>query len=230
MKKARGKLHLLTMLALVFGMLLIPGKASQAREAGEIQTNNTWVSYPYNTHEEEIWWSFVVPEDGRVDFTFQSFRDYTTYSLYDSEQVDMYLHEKINEGSSTLPGSREKTCWLKAGVYRIMAKDNSYSYAGDGDVCVKINFISAKTTEIEPNDDWIHAMQLPSGEKVRGVLTDIDDRNDFYVIQADRSGDIAFTLTSMFNYARLELYSDGYKELQHWHLNSASEALKGVIS
>lgn len=194
----------------------------------ELPLNGDWVTHTMEADGDELWWRFEVPADGKVVLTLQSFRDATNYHLYDEEKIIRYFRTSSG-GSPTTPGTVTTTSWLKKGVYHLVAADNGGNFFGGvGDVRVKAAYTDALTTESEPNDDFAHAMELAPGTTVRGVLTDIDDRIDFYRITVPVKSQINLKLVAMFSSMRVDVYSHDYVDLGKGKSVGGSETAPGT--
>lgn len=169
-------------------------------------------------------WQIVVPSDGRVDVAFQSFRNSTYWYLYDQDEANSFFRGQINNASKNSPVTQEKSWYLTKGIYNFVIGDNlSNAYGGDGDIRMKAMYTPANTTEIEPNDTWGNAMFLSIDTKVRGILTERVDREDFYRIQITEKGEYDFKLVGMFSSCRMDIYDKDYQHINDMVLWDGSE-------
>ena len=227
MKKMK---NYLLMLVLACVVMLMP-KTNALAVSGAVDLvldGQTWVTQTLNNDSDTLWYRVVMPEDGKLDMTFQAFRNSTYFHFLNEDLVDTtddrYFRIQINSGTATAPGSETKSVYLSKGTYYIKTEDNQYmTFAGVGDVRIKAAFTPAGTTDIEPNGTWATAMPLAAEKTVRGILTEKDDREDFYRIQVPEKGKATFHLASWFWSAKLELYSDEYATLLSEAVNNGSE-------
>lgn len=226
MKMIRKSTVLLCLLCCMFLWKKVDVKA--VSNAVDVVMDGRWVTQTIDDDSDILWYRVVVPSDGRLDMTFQAFRDSTYWHFLNEDLNDTndtrYFEIKISEGSLNAPGSSEYTIYLSKGTYYIKVADNGYNfYGGTGDVRIKTTFTPGNTTETEPNNTWTQAMSLTSGKTVRGMLTALDDREDFYQFQIPKAGKINFKLVSMFESARFDVYSADYLNVLTGKLNRASE-------
>lgn len=201
MKKVTKKLFLL--LTVMSCMLMTMGITAFAEVTTKaLAFNNTYVSQEITADGQTARWIITVPSDGKLTLTFQTFRGATSYVLRDDEMTKEYYtasHRSYSSGSTDIPDTTTKELWLSAGVYYFDATDGWVnSYAGEGSMRVKASFTSAKVTDQEPNSTNSTAMALSMNTKVRGVLTTLDDRVDFYRIQVPKKGTTTISLVTRF--------------------------------
>lgn len=212
------------------------GFGSQAANVKDLPTDGEWVTQRMVADGDEgiLRWRLVVPSDGKVEVTFQAFRDHTYWELYNEDETTRYFEGQINSASANSPSSQSQVWYLSKGTYYFVAGDDVYgdggekTYGGDGDLRMKAVFTSANTTETEPNNSFAAANSLVVGKTVRGILTEKDDREDFYRIQVSRKSEITFRLTALFDSCKLTVYDKDYVQVFSNAVNGGSETAPKV--
>ena len=148
--------------ALVLALLLCVGAACAETttrcDFDVLEMNGEWTEgrmRPYEYH----YYPFTVAQTGRVTARVQSFYSGAEFELLDEDLV----------------------YYLEPGQYYLRVDGASDS---DGDYRVKVALEPCACDEIEGNDDYHGAQQLPSGATLAGVLTEWDEY-DYYTFTLD---------------------------------------------
>lgn len=162
---------------LVFGQ---PVSASEHKII--LPLDGTWAEFEIQEKEDQASFDFIIPSDGRADFIFQAFRGSTVFELLDDDLVKTYKKIGLYDGSALDPDSATFSTYLSAGTYHVKVRDYVYGsgFDGEGKVRVKLTYTPAGSTEKEPNNSFSNAMLLNKNVKVKGTLTQLDDRDDYY--------------------------------------------------
>lgn len=195
---------LLCLASMVFMLALsVPAFAQTAKS---LPLNGTWDTQTITADETPVFWSVTLPSDGLLEITVQSFRDYTRFEVRDPDLTLTFDSCPVHSGSSVSPGTNSMSGYYTKGTYYISAIDNLVGWHGGGDVRIKASFTSVNAADKEPNSSFSQAMNLPAGQKVRGALTKLTDRFDFYKIQVPSSGTVTFQFNSMIEALTFQLY------------------------
>ena len=159
--------------ALVLALLLCVGAACAETttrcDFDALEMNGEWTEgrmRPYEYH----YYPFTVAQTGRVTARVQSFYSGAEFELLDEDLVS-WRAVWVN-GTAGAPETEDLVYYLEPGQYYLRVDGASDS---DGDYRVKVALEPCACDEIEGNDDYHGAQQLPSGEALAGVLTEWDE-------------------------------------------------------
>lgn len=215
---ARKKHFLLAALICIFSICtMFSLTVSAAEKRQPLTLDGTWATLALTDDSDTLYYDFTLPADGRVEITFQTFRESTAFRIKNDDMDVQYgSNFHIDDASATSPSSQTYDTYLSAGTYHIIATDNVYStgFGTEGNVRVKLLYTNANSTEKEPNDSFDTAMALSSGNLVKGTLTEKDDRNDFYTFTLPQKKDITITLTAYKNSFAFILYDTSFQQVK----------------
>jgi len=209
-------------------LFLLKADVKAFNNAVELPLNETWVSQTIEQDSDIKYFKVEIPSDGKLEMKFQAFREHTWFHFINEDLEDSdaarYFRVQLNSGSLNSPSSQDYSLYLSKGTYYIKVGDNLYNAFGTvGDVRIKAKFTSGCTTDTEPNDTWTEADVLAEDEKVRGMLTIKDDREDFYKITVEETGEVVVTFTTYAEEVGFYVYNDEYVKISQFALHSGGE-------
>lgn len=214
---ARKKHSLLAALICIFSICtMFSLTASAADKRQTLALDGTWAALALTDDSDTLYYDFTLPADGRVEISFQTFRDSTAFCIWNNDMDVQYgTSFHIDDASASSPSTQTYDTYLSAGTYHIIATDYVYGsgFGGEGNVRVKLLYTNANSTEKEPNDGFDTAMSLSAGSLVKGTLTEKDDRNDFYTFTLSQKKDIIVTLTAYQNSFAYMLYDSSFQNM-----------------
>lgn len=195
---------------------------ASADSSYQLRLDGTWmssVSLP-NTYLKPVVshnYSFTLAQDSLVTFT--------------SRRVTLEngSYDIIKNGKSYIGGyldgglDNSITAALNAGTYTLQIHTERYwEYSGSYQVKAKATVLG--TTEKEPNGDSAIAMSLAAGQSVKGVLSMVDDTNDWYTFMVPSTSKTTISVSVIQGALTFEVYGSDLQKVHEdvfWYYNDA---------
>ena len=163
-------------------------------------------------------YSFTLPESGRVTLDMTAYMKYNCIYLYDETGASIWVDTENEWNSSVGYRSDSYTIDLLPGTYYVEITGYRFNNwdGSTGTYTFKASFEGANATETEPNNSIAEAKELIAGA-VRGHIA-INDRYDFYSFTLDTTTEVALSATSYMKYYSLYVYDTAGKEV--WRTDS----------
>ena len=199
-KKIRLLLIIATALCLFFGINRTASAADMT-----LALNEGWTSVDTITNDHKVqYYKVVLPSDGKLTVTLQSWINYTAYKVWDADLTKTYDASQISKGTVSEPCTKKiADRYLPKGTYYIqILQYNGYtgtSYTNIGDYRLKAEFTSGKTNEVEPNNTAPTAIALTAGKTQTSLMWE-DDEYDYYKLTLNQPQTVKLTVKSWMNY------------------------------
>ncbi|MFX4306763.1 hypothetical protein F8N00_15355 [Exiguobacterium sp. A1_3_1] len=138
-------------------------------------------------------YSVTLEDAGKLTFDFTSFGPDADFKLIDEYNETIMNHSLDSDGKT--PAREYDYYYLEAGTYRFIVENDS---SMPSDYKVETTFKKAAGQDIEPNNGTSEAQVLPFNQKVRGLLSEQDDR-DVYSIKVLKDGTVTFDIATYIN-------------------------------
>ena len=207
------------LLILAFSLVLsIKGEAASYT----LTLDNNWTNGIISTIGDADSYYFSINEAGFVKIVYQglSIGD-SNIQILDGNEIRVFEKGNVYTSSVSNPVMREYNLALEAGKYCIKV----WGYGKCvGDYRLKGDFLPANSTEIEPNNSFDDAMELPNGESgsVCGFISRTD-KVDFYKIQLPYDQKIKITYSSKIGDSYCEIWNADKVRLKRQIVSKASE-------
>lgn len=151
------------------------------------------------------YYKFTLPKDGTATINITSYPKIMTLSLQDSKGVAAIKKAYISNKNTPNSAKWKETIHLQKGTYYIKIQRNS-DPDDQGKYNIGINFKSAGTNELEPNNTNKSAQNLRfKTQKVTGLLS-WNDTHDYYKIKVAKKRTVHVNLTSKLDAVYIVLY------------------------
>ncbi len=185
--KALSTLTLACMLAFTFF-----SADANAADAKTQPVNGVYVDYTYDQPESIITHPFTLTTSGTVTVNVQA-QFIANVKLCNADTDKEYDSKYGIYGTPTAPKTETIKLDLEAGKYYISVSSSQLSDPSTGVYRIKISQTPSGSTEIEPNDNFAQAMNLPRETLITGFIS-WDNPNDFYKITLPANEKIALTM------------------------------------
>lgn len=142
--------------------------------------------------DQEVVYSFVLSATGKMSFDLSSLNESARFQLTDDQGKLIFTSQLRSDGKT--PDLEMNTFYLEPRSYRLTVKDMSY-YGRMGNYSITTKFTEMKTQDVEPNNGTTEAQSLSFGKKIRGFLSEQDDR-DVYKVTLPKSGKLSLDFSS----------------------------------
>ncbi len=204
-KRSYVKYWLIPVLAALVLCFFAAGKTRAAEY--NLALNNEWVEGTIVNSGDANFYKFVLPSAGFLHFDYQGWDIYDSYfEVRDESWATRYSKDEVNYTSNTDPKTVSRDLIFEAGTYYV--KVYAYS-AHTGNYKLRGSFTPANNTEQEPNNGFDQAMPLTRGNKITGLISQMD-RVDFYRIEIPYEQKVSFTYTSTLNDSYLTIWNQDF--------------------
>lgn len=223
MKRAALFILIISMLIAVCGMTAV-----HAEDSRDLALDGTWSSIASITNDNTYcYYTLVVPADGKVVVTLQSWIDYVAYKFWDGDLETCYAGNFLGRGSESEPVTGVITSmYLPKGTYMVQIyKYTGYlgvAYSATGNYRLKVVYTNGYTTEIEPNNTPTQAMELGMEHETVGMLWASDDY-DYYKFTVKENETFKFRLSLYMNYISYGLRDNNSQQVLDADGNSLSD-------
>ena len=167
-------------------------------------------------NDREDYYAVTLPSSGRITLKFNSFMQYYSVVLYDTDGNELWYNDDNEWVSTTQKRSDTHTIDLESGTYYL--KVNGYHYRDDswysstGNYNFTLSFAASGANIAEPNNSIAEAKAIKSGSTIKGQIA-INDRDDYYAVTLPSSGRITLKFNSFMKYYSVIIYNSDGKEL-----------------
>jgi len=145
-------------------------------------------------------YSVTLEDAGKLTFDFTSFGPNTDFKLIDEYNETIMDHSLDSDGKT--PGREYDYYYLEAGNYRFVVENDS---SMPSDYKVETTFKKVAGSDNEPNNGITEAQVLLFNQKIRGLLSEQDDR-DVYSIKVPKDGTVTFDIaTYIYEHSKISL-------------------------
>ena len=204
---------------LLLSLIIAPERVA-AENSGEFEFG-TIVEGSITENVDNVLYSFVLTQAGRVSLIFTSRIQSVQLRWTDENMQDIKINEWIEPGSETSPKVFEEYIDLEAGTYCIRIQKRG-SYVGDFELM--LTFAAANNNETEPNNTPERAQPLDFSSAVRGFISH-QDSDDYYKFTLTEAGRVSLRLTSRIYTVQLRWIDSLLREIRgHAFIEYGSEA------
>lgn len=200
--------------ALPFGALAVAeAEDNNSMATAQILTPGEAVDASIADKEDADVYRIVLPQSGELNLNVTSYLEYYSIFLYDSTGEQMWCAES-NQWNSVVGFRQDVYSFdLAAGIYFVTVNGVNHHTVGIyhyydkyvGNYSLTPTFVSANTTETEPNNSAAEGTPIALESSNVGQIAR-NDRFDFYKLNLTESGQLALEITSYIEYYSLFLY------------------------
>ncbi|MFP3895067.1 Ig-like domain-containing protein [Exiguobacterium indicum] len=160
----------------------------------------------------------TLDEAGKLSFDMTAYGPTTEFILTD--EYSSTLMDRSLDSDGKTPARKFDYYYLEAGRYRLTVNnDNSTS----SNYKIETTFKAALGQDIEPNNGTSEAQVLLFNQKVRGLLSEQDDR-DVYSIVVPKDGTVTFDIATYISWeSKILLKDQNGKEINSEDLSSSEK-------
>lgn len=147
-------------------------------------------------------YSVKLDEAGKLAFDVTSFGPDTDFILVDEYNETIMSHSLGSDGKT--PAREYDSYYLEAGTYRFAVENDSNA---SSDYKIDTTFKAATSQDMEPNNGTSEAQVLAFNQKLRGLLSEQDDR-DVYSITIPKDGTVAFDISTYISEQSMIILND----------------------
>ena len=189
-------------------------------------------------NDRDDYYTLTLPSSGRITLKFNSFMQYYSVVIYDTDGKELWYTDSNEWVSTTQKRSDTHTIDLEKGTYYL--KVNGYRYRNDswypstGNYNFTVSFKASGANIAEPNNSIAEAKKIKFGSAVKGQIA-INDRDDYYRFTLSASGTVIIKFNSYMQYYCVVIYdTDGkqlwYTDNNEWISSNKSRSDKHSIS